>query len=205
MGLITNADRDLRMSPAERAVAAVNDFNESLIQQQTDKARRRRRLKEHVPRVTPFEAGALDIRDADGQVTGKTMAVAPQHLVEQTVFNESVPRIVPTTWVPAPWWPFENFPQIDNVHAWEAIVDGYYCLRCLWRNREAHPAVCTKEASYGNGCQLDEARREQAFEVLLSGNILQYDAPRQNVPAGGAFNPTQHGFQPAASGLLVPN
>lgn len=155
------------MSPGERFAAERDERNMALVDEQVAKAKARAERKEHTPKVIMPEAGAMVATDPETGAVKRSMAVTPRHLMEQTKFDASVRRITPTAWVPDSRWPFRVRPVINNVDAWDAILEGYYCLRCLNRTETEYPL--SQDACLH--CKLTPEHRAKALDHILAMDV----------------------------------
>lgn len=161
-GLQIGVQRDL--TPEEIAKEIGEAKNVSMIQQATDRAKKARADGYHKPLIIQFDdfvkMPLMAKHDTDGNQIGGAAIVTPLHLLEKRDFGPDTRRIIPTAWIiDHPAWPFRNYPKVDNEHAWNAILAGWYCLRCLNRHEEQHPKECAS-------CMLSAEERAYALAKL---------------------------------------
>lgn len=123
MGIITNADRDLRLTPLERAKKEVDEKNNALIRDAVERAKR--------------EGPKPQLITSEQQVT-----TTYDRLAEQSSFVAAERQsIIPIAVRVGPEYP-GGFHYILTDADYEAVRQGYYCQRCLIKQSDVWRPAC---------------------------------------------------------------
>lgn len=183
MAIITNAGRDDRLSPRERAAAEDDLQNLGIMQDAEAKGRAAAARRDAVGAAPVLLAPSEKVAFGEGeeQVTADRIVVGYQ--MEEPEYDERVPTLAPYVieWVAEDWWPLhrQRDPKTGKLSkkglrpvfppkAWEALIDsGMYCLRCFRRHEAPNPDVCP-------GCDMTNEHRENVLRHLEKvGEMMQ--------------------------------
>lgn len=169
MAIITNAGSDDRLSPHARAAAEAESLSQGLMQDAEVQGRlaaaRRERVKAG---ILQLEAqGTIAVGDGEERQEFDRMVVGYQ--LDEPDYDASIPTLAPYVieWRETPFWPLGRrvgarggLRPVLPPKAWDALLDGYYCLRCLrGQHDEPHIAVCP-------GCDLTAEHRANVLDHL---------------------------------------
>jgi hypothetical protein len=159
MTFLTNAGVDDKIPPMLRTLLG-HELDEQGRTQDWE-ADGKRKARDRVLDLTPRPLEAQEKIVVDGVEYDDA---APAFVFDEPEYDENVSYIV-ARMVECTWWPFKPKgsragwrPQM-GPKAWNAVYDGYYCLRCRHRHDEQWPEECKH-------CHLTAEHRSRAFQHL---------------------------------------
>lgn len=171
IGLVTNADEDLRLAPAERSRQQGMDDNVNVIDQTREVARfeslDRDAALSYTPEILAPDTPWVEKKDEDGDMVRRVEAIIPSVLLNMDWRGVT---IRPTAWKLDPSWPFTVRPVGINENGWGSILAGYHCLKCLSWHGEQWPGVCQH-------CRVTTDQHRAALVLMESrGEIVHQDS-----------------------------
>lgn len=123
------------MPPEDREQAEYEAHNTDVLEQAVLDARgkaMRLTADDHVPEVMDPDTEAMVVKDEAGGVAGSALTITPRSLMDVASWRGKI--IKPAGWRPRrsrSEWPWRVKPEGIPPAAWESIVEGWHCVRCL--------------------------------------------------------------------------
>jgi hypothetical protein len=181
------------MSPAERQKAGEDDHNADVIADAVREAAAKHAAGDHRSRFVWADSKAVvSGEDASGIKDARHIASVKQ--LEETILNESVDQLTVDFVEMRPPLRGINFLPKANEQQWAAIIQGYYCIRCVKRHRAPNPPKCDR-------CNLTKEHRRKILVELERRMELRHAAPTPYSTVGAPVSP---GRPVRPSKIIVP-